>query len=113
MLAMTSDVLVSPWGAAAIFSELNQLFMGDMAIQAMSLSGELLKTRRKLGETMEDFCSRFRVAVNACSGKKIGMHPIMLCCLLPDGNLLSSGDRALILTTNNGSLDLNIVLGTL
>ena len=99
-------------GAAAIFLELDQLFMGDMASQAMSLSGELLKMRRKPGEAMEDFCTRFRVAVDACNGIQIGMQPVMLSCLLLDGTQLSSGDRALVLATTNRSLDFNAILGT-
>ena len=74
MLAVSSEVLASPGGVAAIFLELDQLFMGDMASQAMSLSGELLKMRRKPGEAIEDFCTRFTVAVNACNGIQIGMH---------------------------------------
>ena len=58
MLAVSSEVMASAGGAAAICLELNQLFMGDMASQAMSLSGELLKMRRKPRETMEDFGTR-------------------------------------------------------
>ena len=92
MLAVSSEVLASPGGAAAIFLELHQLFMGDMESQAMSLSGELLKMRRKPGEAMEDFCTRSRVAVDACNGIQIGMHPVMLSSLLVDGAQLSSGD---------------------
>ena len=82
MLAVSSEVLASPGGAAAIFLELDQLFMGDMASQSMSLSGELLKMRRKPGEAMKEFCTRFRVAVDACNGIRIGMKPVMLSCLL-------------------------------
>ena len=92
MLAISSEVLASPGGAAAIFLELDQLFMGDMESQAMSLSVELLKMRRKPGEAMEDFCTKFRVAVDACNGIQIGMHPVMLSSLLVDGAQLSSGD---------------------
>ena len=92
MLAVSSEVLASHGRAAAIFLELDQLFMGDMASQVMSLSGELLKMRRKLGEAMEDFCTRFRVAVDAFNGTQIGMHPVMLSCLLLDGAQLFSGD---------------------
>ena len=110
MLAVSSEVLASPGGAAAIFLELDQLFMGDMASQAMSLSGELLKMRRKPGEAMEDFCTRFRVAVDACNGIHFGMQAVMLSCLLPDGAQLSSGDQALVLATTNRSLDFNAVL---
>ena len=87
--------------------------MGDMASQAMSLSGELLKMRRKPGEAMEDFCTRFRVSVDACNGIQIRMQPVMLSCLLLDGAQLSSGDRALVLATTNSSLDFNAILGTI
>ena len=113
MLAVTSEVLASPGGAATIFFELGQLFMGDMAIQAMSLSGGLLRMRRKMGEAMEDFCTRFKVAVGACNGILMGRHLVMLSCLLLDGAQFSCGDRALILATTNSSLEFNAKLGTI
>ena len=113
MLAVSSEVLASPGRAAAIFLELDQLLMGDMASQAMSLSGELLNMRRKPGEAIEDFCTRFRVAVDAYNGIHIGMHPVMLSCLLLDSAQLSSGDQALVLATTNRSLDFGAILGTI
>ena len=113
MFAVISEILASLGGATAIFLELDQLFMGDMASQAMSLSGEILKMMRKPGEAMEDFCTRFRVAFDACNGLQIGMHPVMLSFLLLDGAQLSSGDRALVLATTNRSLDFNAILGTI
>ena len=69
--------------------------------------------RRKPGEAMEDFCTRFRVAVDACNSIQIGMHPVMLSCLLLDGAQLSSGDRALVLATTNRSLDFGAILRTI
>ena len=113
VLAVSSEVLASPGGASAIFLELDQLLLGDMASQAMIFSGGLLKMRRKPGEAMEDCCTRFRVAVDACNGIQIGMHPVMLPCLLLDGAQLSTGDHALILATTNRSLEFNAMLGTL
>ena len=113
MLAVNREILASPGAAAAIFLQLVQWFMGDMASQAMSLSRELLKMRRKPGETMEDFCTRFRLAVDSCNGIEIEMHPVMLSPLLRDGALLPCGYRALILATTNSSLDFNAVLGPL
>ena len=69
--------------------------------------------KRKLGEAMEDFCTRFRLAVDACNGIQIGMHLVMLSCLLLDGAQLSSADQALVLATTNRSLDFNAILGTI
>ena len=87
--------------------------MGDKASQAMNLSSELLQMKRRPGESVEDFTTRFRVAVDGCAGIGIGMHPIMMTCLLLDSSGISQSERSLILATTNRSLEFNTVLSTL
>jgi hypothetical protein len=113
MLAVDSNVLASVNGPAAVYLELDQLFLGDKASQAMSLSSELLQMRRRSGESVEDFTTRFRVAVDGCAGIGIGMHPIMMTCLLLESSGISTSERSLILATTNRSLEFNTVLSTL
>ena len=62
MLGVDSIALAYLNGPAAIYLELDQLFLADKASQAMSLSSELLQMKRRL-------CERFHNAVPCSSGR--------------------------------------------
>ena len=113
ILALDSNVLAFPGGSAAVYQELDQLFLGDKASQAMSLSNELLQIKRRSGESVEDFTTRFRVAVDGCTGIGLDMHPVMMTCLLLEASGISQSERSMILATTNRSLDYHGVLSTL
>ena len=69
--------------------------------------------KRRPGESVEDFTTRARVVVDGCVGIGIGMHPVMMTCLLLESSGISQSEKSLILATTNGSLEFNTVLSTL
>ena len=89
MLAVDSSLLAFSNGPVAVYLELDQLFLGDKASQAMNLSSELLQMKSRPRETVKDFTTRFRVAVDGCAGIGIGMQPIMMTCLLLESSGIS------------------------
>ena len=58
---------------------------------------------------MEDFISRFRQALDACSGVGLPLHPVMASCLL----MMTSGLSAMVLDTTNRSLDYKTIINTM
>ena len=79
----------------------------------MSLLSDLLQMKRRSGESVEAFSTRLRVAADGCAGIGIGMHPIMVTCLLLDASRISQSRRSLMLATTNRSLESNTMLSTL
>ena len=66
LLALSEEVITSDHGTMAVMDELDVLYLGDLASQAWNLTGDLLGIKKKNNESMEDFISRFRQALDGC-----------------------------------------------
>ena len=60
LLALSEGVIASERGTMAVMDELGVLYLGDLASQAWTLTGDLIGIKKKTNESMEDFISRFR-----------------------------------------------------
>ena len=82
LLALSEEVITSDHGTMAVMDDLDVLYLGDLASQAWTLTGDLFGIKKENTVSMEGVISRFRQALDACAGVGLPLHPVMASCLL-------------------------------